>query len=129
MASIGGAFERHSSRRPRGLLEAVITDKADIAATDSVRPALIAEEIRSAIKIIGWSDRAPGPPLFMSTATSHNDVNILRANISYALGDTFGSAARSYLKPTGFDVLPEGSYDSVLAMEQRALDRSYPLFA
>lgn len=110
-------------------IEAVITDKADIAAIDPVSLALTTPEIRSAIKVIGWTDKAPGLPLITSTATTHDDVNILRRNIGYAFGGTFDSAARSYLKLSGFEVLPEGSYDSILAMEQRALDRSYPLLA
>jgi ABC-type phosphate/phosphonate transport system substrate-binding protein len=110
-------------------VQAIITDKADIAAIDAVSLALMDEKIRNAIRVIGWTDKAPGLPLITSTATTHDDVNILRRNISYAFGDTFDSAARSYLKLSGFEVLPEGGYDSILAMEQRALDRSYPLLA
>lgn len=110
-------------------VQAIITDKADIAAIDAVSLALMGQKIRNAIKVIGWTDKAPGLPLITSAATTHDDVNILRRNISYAFGDTFGSAARSYLKLSGFEVLPEGSYDSILAMEQRAMDRSYPLLA
>ena len=110
-------------------LQAIITDNADIAAIDPVSLALEPDEIRKAIKVIGWTDKAPGLPLITSSATSHDDVNILRRNISYAFGDTSPSQARVYLKLIGFEILPEGSYDSILAMEQRALDRSYPLLA
>jgi ABC-type phosphate/phosphonate transport system substrate-binding protein len=110
-------------------LRAVITDKADIAAIDPVSLSLEPMEIRNGIKTIGWTDRTPGLPLITAAETCHDDVNILRRNIGYAFGDTFPSVARSYLKLTGFEVLPEGSYDTIRAMEQRALDRSYPLLA
>ncbi len=110
-------------------LRAVIADKADIAAIDPVSLALESEEIRKAIKVIGWTDAAPGLPLITASATSHDDVNTLRRNISYVFADTLSAPIRSYLKLTGFEVLPEGAYDDILAMEQRALDRSYPLLA
>lgn len=110
-------------------LRAVIADKADIAAIDPVSLALESEEIRKAIKVIGWTDAAPGLPYITARGTSHDDVNILRRNISYVFAGTLSAPARSYLRLTGFAVLPEGAYDDVLAMEQRALDRSYPLLA
>lgn len=110
-------------------MRAVITDKADIAAIDPVSLALESEEIRKAIKVIGWSAAAPGLPFITARATPHDDVNILRRNISYVFLDAFSAPARNYLRLTDFEVLPEAAYDEILAMEQRALDRSYPLLA
>ena len=110
-------------------LRAVIADKADIAAIDPVSLALEPEEIRKAIKVIGWSEATPGLPYITAGASSDEDVNTLRRNISSAFGDAVTAEPRAYLKLSGFHILDETAYDSILAMEHRALDRGYPLLA
>lgn len=110
-------------------LRAIIADKADIAAIDPVSLALEPEEIRSAIKIIGWSNAVPGLPYITAKATDDADVNRLRQGISHALADPLLAAPRAYLKLSGFEILPEGAYDTVLAMERRARELGYPVLA
>jgi len=110
-------------------LRAVITDKADIAAIDPVTLALKPAETRNRIKIIGWTEAAPGLPFITAAGASDEEVNILRANISSALHATSTRAARDYLKLSDFAVLDESVYDVIVAMEQRAIDRGYPLLA
>ena len=108
---------------------AAIADKADIAANDPVTLALEPEEIRKAIKEIGRSDATSGPPYITGAASGDEDVNTLRRNISSAFSDALIAEPRTYLKLSGFHILDETAYDSILAMERRALDRSYPLLA
>ena len=110
-------------------LRAVIADKADIAAIDPVSLALEPAEIRKAIKVIGWSEATPGLPYITGAASKGEDVNTLRRNISSAFSDPLIAGPRTYLKLSGFHILDETAYDSILAMEHRALDRGYPLLA
>ena len=110
-------------------LRAIIADKADIAAIDPVSLALEPEEIRKAIKVIGWSDATPGLPYITGAASSGDDVNTLRRNISSAFSDALIAGPRTYLKLSGFHILDETQYDSILAMEHRAIDQGYPLLA
>ncbi len=110
-------------------LRAVSTDKADVAAIDPVTLALEPAELRNGIKIIGWTDATPGLPYISGCASSDEDVNMLRRNISSALGAAATKPARDYLRLTGFVVLPNTAYDDILTMERRAIDRGYSLLA
>lgn len=108
---------------------AAIADKADIAAIDPVPLALEPEEIRKAIKEIGWPEATPGPPYITGAASGDEDVNTLRRNISSAFGDPLIGEPRAYLRRSGFHILDGTAYDSSLAMEHRAFDRGYPRLA
>lgn len=110
-------------------LAAVITDKADIAAIDPVTLALAPAETRSKIKVIGWTDAAPGLPFITAVDSSDDEVNTLRASISSALHATSTRAARDYLKLVDFVVLDLSDYEVIVAMEQRAIDLGYSLLA
>jgi ABC-type phosphate/phosphonate transport system substrate-binding protein len=110
-------------------IELIITDKADIAAIDPVSLALTTEKIRSQIKVIGWSNAVPGLPLITAASSTNDDVNRLNRAITHALRDPLLAGPLAYLKLTGFEILPEGAYDCVPAMERRAIDRGYPLLA
>lgn len=109
-------------------LKAVIDGLADVAAIDPVSLKLQAQEMRDAIKVIGWTTAAPGLPFITVLTTSDSDLAKLRA----VLTDFFGGAARKdhpEFHFAGFEVLPDEAYDTILAMEQRAIDRSYPRLA
>ena len=110
-------------------LRAVIADKADIAAIDPVSLALEGDEIRKGIKVIGWTDKAPGLPFITARTTSDEDVNRLSSGISNALQDPLLAAPLAYLKLTGFVILPPAAYDSIVRMERRAADLGYALLS
>ena len=86
-------------------------------------------EIRNAIKVIGWTERAPGLPYITAGDTADTDVKLLRESIGNAFEDTSLAAARAYLNIAGFEILPETAYDAVLAMERDAIELGYPRLA
>ncbi len=110
-------------------LEAITDNKADIAAIDPVTLALSPEEIRSRIKVIGWSNAVPGLPFITASSSDDDDVKRVNRAIIHALADATLSGPRAYLKLAGYEILPESAYDSVLQMERRAIEAGYPLLA
>ncbi|MBO9589732.1 PhnD/SsuA/transferrin family substrate-binding protein [Devosia sp.] len=109
-------------------LQSVIGRRADVAAIDPVTLQLQPQDVRDAIKVIGWTAAAPGLPFITVLTISDSDLVKLRA----VLADFFGGAARKdhpEFHFAGFEVLQYEAYDSILAMEQRAIDRSYPRLA
>ncbi|WP_084587542.1 phosphate/phosphite/phosphonate ABC transporter substrate-binding protein [Devosia riboflavina] len=109
-------------------LQSVIGGRADVAAIDPVTLQLQPQDVRDAIKVIGWTAAAPGLPFITVLTISDSELVKLRA----VLADFFGGAARKdhpEFHFAGFEVLPDEAYDSILAMEQRAIDRSYPRLA
>lgn len=109
-------------------LKAVIDGRADVAAIDPVSLHLQPQEVREAVKVIDWTSAAPGLPFITVLTLSDSDLVKLQA----VLADFFGGAARKdhpEFHFAGFEVLPDEAYDSILAMEQRAIDRSYPRLA
>jgi len=110
-------------------LRAVLADKADITAIDPVSLALENDEIRKAIRVIGWTDTAPGLPFITAKSTSDEDVNRLSLGTSNALEDPLLAAPLAYLKLTGFEILPPAVYDSIVRMERRAADLGYALLS
>lgn len=108
---------------------AVIGAVADVAAIDPVSLALMPEEVRSQVKIVGWTEASPGLPYITALSTSANDVNTLRESISSALHAPSTAEARTYLMLTDIVVLGEHDYDVIIDMERRAIDRGYPQLA
>ncbi|WP_449396074.1 phosphate/phosphite/phosphonate ABC transporter substrate-binding protein [Devosia riboflavina] len=109
-------------------LQSVIDGRADVAAIDPVTLQLQPKDVRDAIKVIGWTSFAPGLPFITVLTLSDSDLAKLRA----VLADFFSGAGRKdhpEFHFAGFEVLPDEAYDSILAMEQRAIDRSYPHLA
>jgi ABC-type phosphate/phosphonate transport system substrate-binding protein len=109
-------------------LRAVIDGRADIAAIDAISLALQPASVRDAVRIIGWTEPAPGLPFITSAATSDADLLILRTTLARFL--TEGVQPRhAAFRFVGFEVLPEESYQTITAMEQRAIARAYPVLA
>lgn len=109
-------------------LQAVIDGQADVAAIDPVSLAMQPQSIRDAVRIIGWTAAAPGLPFITSLTTSDAQL----ADLQGVLSDFLTGRARtdhSAFHFAGFEVLPDDAYDSILAMERRAIERSYPLLA
>ncbi len=109
-------------------LRAVLAGEADIAAIDPVSLTLQPDHIRDAIKIIGRTAATPGLPLITAITTSDDELASLRD----VLGGFLSGAARTEhldFHFAGFEVLAEEAYGSILAMEKRAMDRSYPQLA
>ena len=110
-------------------LRAVIEDRADVAAIDAISLGLEDEAARSRIKVIGWTEPAPGLPYITGPQTSAIEIARLRQGIADTLDDDDITEPRRALRLTGFEILPNDSYDSILAMQQRAIDRGYPVLA
>lgn len=109
-------------------LLSVIDGSADVAAIDPVTFRLQPQDVQDAVKVIGWTAAVPGLPLITVLTISDSDLAKLRA----VLADFFGGAGRRdhpEFHFAGFEVLPDEAYDSIIAMEQRASDRSYPRLA
>lgn len=109
-------------------LRSIIDGITDVAAIDPVSFAMQPQSIRDAVRIIGWSGATPGLPFITSLTTSDAQLATLRE----ALSEFLAGPARyehAAFRFAGFEVLPEDAYDSIIAMEQRAIDRSYPLLA
>lgn len=111
-----------------GSLEAVVEGRADIAAIDAVTFALLAHHRPSsveALRVIGRSAAAPGLPFITRGAASDQEVERLR----HALAETFAEPAlgeaRQALLIAGLEVLDEGAYAVLNAMEREAADAGY----
>jgi ABC-type phosphate/phosphonate transport system substrate-binding protein len=108
-------------------LEAVAAGRADVAAIDPVTFELQPEGVRASVKRVGWTSSAPGLPLITGLGTSDVDLVSIRAVLSGFFADAH--ERHPQFRFAGFSVLPDEAYDSIPAMEQRAIDRSYPHLA
>jgi ABC-type phosphate/phosphonate transport system substrate-binding protein len=109
-------------------LRAVIDGTADVAAIDPVSLALQPAEVLNAIKIIGWTAATPGLPFITSLGTTDDELVSLREALAGFLAGIAPDRHAAF-RFAGFEVLPPDAYDSIIAMERRAIDRSYPLLA
>ncbi len=109
-------------------LRSVIEGRADVAAIDPVSLALTPETIRDGVRIVGWTAPAPGLPFITAANTADMVVSALRDTLSRFLHGE-GRARHPAFRFAGFDVLPDDAYDVILTMEQRAIERSYPVLA
>ncbi len=105
-------------------LRAVIDNVADAAAIDPVSLALAPETTRRSVRILGWTDAAPGLPFITSRLTTDSELDALRRALDGFLNHSRTPATEEF-QLAGFEVLEEAAYDGVLAMEQAAGARSY----
>jgi ABC-type phosphate/phosphonate transport system substrate-binding protein len=103
----------------RASLAAVRARRADVAALDCVTWALLhahAPAETAGVRVLAWSEPAPGLPLVTDAPTDDARLDDLRA----ALRDP-----PPELLIDGFQVLPPQAYDRILEMEQEAADNGY----
>ena len=115
----------HETGSHAASLRAVIAGEVDVAAIDPVSLALAAEDLRAAVKVIGWTDAAPGLPFVTSFGSSDSELAALREALDEFLNQST-EPVRSEFRLAGFEVLDAHAYDVILDMERGAIARSYP---
>ena len=110
-------------------LQAVASGAADIAAIDCVSLQLIADwrpQLCAGVRVIADSVKTCGLPLVMSNSDMVNaDTGLMTENLNRAL-DSCNDAVRSTLHLNGFVGVQLDDYQSILEVEQFAIERGYP---
>jgi len=113
-------------------LAAVVEGRADAAAIDAVTFALLARHRPDAIgpvKVIGRTASAPGLPFITRGDASDEDVRRLRQALRDSFADPALSEARQALLIAGLEVLDDGAYAVLTAMEREAAANGYAAVA
>jgi ABC-type phosphate/phosphonate transport system substrate-binding protein len=113
-------------------LAAVAGGEADVAAIDCVTLAhlhRLRPRATQGLRVLAWTMAAPGLPLVTAAATDAAQVAALRRALAAAAHDPALAPARAQLQLEGFEILPEGAYDAISALERGAVDRGYPILA
>lgn len=111
---------------------AVAEGRADVAALDSVTHALLARyrpDSVAGLRVIGRTATAPNLPFITRGAASDEEVERLRLALAETFADRDLAEARDALLLTAVAVLPESSYDAILAMEAAARAQGYATVA
>ncbi|MDH3595247.1 MAG: PhnD/SsuA/transferrin family substrate-binding protein [Rhodospirillales bacterium] len=110
-------------------LTAVAGGRADVAAIDAVTFALVTACRPSAVsglRILGWSEQAPGLPYVTRADAGADRLARLREGLQAAMDDPALAPAREALLLTGAEPLPAAAYDGIDEMEAEAAARGYP---
>jgi ABC-type phosphate/phosphonate transport system substrate-binding protein len=111
-------------------LDAVATGRADLAAIDCVTFALLQQHrpaLTSMIRILGWTETAPGLPLITAGSVALRDR--LREALAAVASDPAFEPIRRALLIDRFVVLPDDAYRSIQASEDQAIAAGYPILA
>ncbi len=121
-----------STGRHLDSLRAVAEGAADIAAIDCVSFQLIADsepELCARVRVIGDSVQTCGLPLVMPRgAIDDCDTALLIAHLNEAL-ERCDDASRQRLHLVGFAEVSLADYDSIVEVENYAVERGYPRLA
>ena len=77
------------------------------------------------LRILGFSEKAPGLPLVTATHTPPDAVARLRQAVAAACADPALAAHRAGMRLSGFEVLPLAAYGVILDMERAAFAAGY----
>jgi ABC-type phosphate/phosphonate transport system substrate-binding protein len=102
--------------------------EAEVMAMDCVLHALLERHRPDAIKgvrVLGWSEAAPAPPIVTSSAADRDTIRRLRTALASAMSDPGCADARSAMLLDGIDVLPTEAYGRIVEIEASALRRGY----
>ena len=113
----------------RASLAMVAAGQADLAAIDVVTLAQLSRiepQLASQVRTLGWTEATPGLPLITSAETDDGTIELLRAALFEIASAPDHAVLRDELLLDGFDLVPEGAYGSILALERRAIDLGYP---
>jgi ABC-type phosphate/phosphonate transport system substrate-binding protein len=120
----GTAIESGAHRRSMRLVKDGV---ADIAAVDAVTYALATDAgLTDGLRILTFSERAPGLPLVTAADTAPEAVARLRQAVAAASADPALASARAGMRLSSFEVLPLAAYDVIPAMEREAVAAGYP---
>ena len=112
-----------------GSMQAVAEGRADLASIDCVTLALHQRHLPAladALRILDFSEAAPGLPYVTAAGRSDEEVARLREGLREAGADPDLAEARQALMITGFEVLPDGAYGKIVEMEKAAQALGYP---
>jgi ABC-type phosphate/phosphonate transport system substrate-binding protein len=112
--------------------EAIVQDKADVAALDCVtwahlqrwRPGLTDQ-----LRVLTWSVRSPGLPLITSLGTSPSQLAAIRAVLDEVAADRCLQEVRQILLLESFSVTPVEHYRAALRLQDIAVGLGYPNLA
>lgn len=109
---------------------AAVADKqADVCAVDCVTFALLnkhAPELTRDVRILGWSEPAPGLPLITGKQWSEDFVSMLKKALRNAVSDPLLCQYRDSLLIKDIAFVDESEYDTVLVFEKYAIAKGYP---
>jgi len=113
-------------------VEAVAAGEADVAAIDGVTWAHL-QRLRpsatKALRVLGWTRATPGLPLIAAATIDAAHLAALRQALVEVAHDPELAATRAALRLEGFEILPEGAYAAIRALEQDAIAQGYPRLA
>jgi len=113
-------------------VEAVAAGEADVAAIDGVTWAHL-QRLRpgatKALRVLSWTRATPGLPLIAAATIDAAHIAALRQALAAVVLDPELASTRAALMLKGFEILPEGAYAAILALEQDAIAQGYPRLA
>jgi ABC-type phosphate/phosphonate transport system substrate-binding protein len=113
-------------------VEAVAAGEADVAAIDCITWAQL-QRLRprttTALRVLSWTTATPGLPLIAAATTDAAVVAALRKALADVAVDPALAAVRAALLLDGFETLPGGDYQAILALERDAIAQGYPTLA
>ena len=132
--AMGGRFFARvvESGSHRASLALVASGAADVAAIDCVtfgNLARFAPEAVAGVRILAETAKTPGLPLITRADASADAVEALRRALLAFADEPAAAPLRDVLGLSGFAVLPDGTYDAVLALEREAVALGYPVLA
>jgi ABC-type phosphate/phosphonate transport system substrate-binding protein len=110
-------------------LAALLSNRIDVASIDAVTLAHLRGHYprpAEAVRVLAWTDATPGLPLITAAATPPDVVTALRSALFATLTDPKLADALGALLIGDFEVLQLDEYLPVHALEQQAIDQSYP---
>ena len=113
----------------RASLEAVRANRADIASIDAVTLELARRdepELVRGLRVIDFTNPAPGLPFITALSTGPEDVARLRAALAAACADPGLASVRTAMLLEGVEVLPAEAYGVVTEQRERAVHLGYP---
>lgn len=130
LADGGRFFAAHvTTGAHRRSIAAVREGQADLAAIDAVTFELL-RRVRPAeiqgLRVLGWSDRAPGLPLITALATTPDELAALRLALRQACDDPALAAARAAVLISDVEVLSDDAYAACARMADAAVAAGYP---
>ncbi|SEH22586.1 PhnD/SsuA/transferrin family substrate-binding protein [Rhizobium sp. NFR12] len=113
-------------------IAAVAEGRADCAAIDCITYGHVkrfAAEDMADIVVLAQTPSGPGLPLITRASTSDDEVALLRSALEAALVDPSLADVRDVLALSGFAVLDDCRYESLLELERQAAVLGYPAVA
>jgi ABC-type phosphate/phosphonate transport system substrate-binding protein len=113
-------------------VEAVAAGEADVAAIDCITWAHL-QRLRpsttKALRVLSWTKATPGLPLITAAGIGAAVLAVLRRALAEVARDPALAPVRAALLLDGFETLPEGAYQAILALERDAIALGYPTLA